>query len=79
MVARRDDNAARTVVLLTTLPWIEPKSDIRSAVLAALPSAIAETVTDIRLIEDDTIPHGPTGKVRKCLLRQAMAAEPVRR
>jgi acyl-CoA synthetase (AMP-forming)/AMP-acid ligase II len=45
-----------------------------AGVLGALQPHVAATVRDVLVVSDDDIPFGPTGKVRKVLLREQHAA-----
>ena len=57
-------------VLLNLHDGADPDADRREAVLSALTPAAAATVRDVVVIGDDRLILGPTGKVRKFLMRQ---------
>nr|WP_255528238.1 class I adenylate-forming enzyme family protein [Streptacidiphilus sp. P02-A3a] len=78
VVAVRDGDRVVTDVLLRLRADADPEADRTKEVTAALEPATAATVRKVLVVDEATIPLGPTGKVRKVLLRQrhldAMAA-----
>jgi acyl-coenzyme A synthetase/AMP-(fatty) acid ligase len=70
VVAVRRGEKVVTDVLLTLTADADPAADRTAEVLAALPRPVAATVRDVLAVSDDDIPLGPTGKVRKVLLRE---------
>jgi acyl-coenzyme A synthetase/AMP-(fatty) acid ligase len=70
VVAVRRGEKVVTDVLLQLTAGADPAADRTDEVLAALPSHVATTVRDVLVVGDDDIPFGPTGKVRKVLLRE---------
>ncbi|MFB7670397.1 class I adenylate-forming enzyme family protein [Kitasatospora purpeofusca] len=81
VVAVRDGDRVVTDVLLVLAADADPDADRTEAVTAALDEAAAATVRQVLVVSGDDIPLGPTGKVRKVLLRQryldSVAAAPV--
>lgn len=71
---RRPDGRVATRVMLVLAGNSDQERDRTPDVLRALPSAVAATVTDVLVAGDDEIPHGPTGKVRKNVLREQAVA-----
>ncbi|MFB7614837.1 class I adenylate-forming enzyme family protein [Kitasatospora sp. NPDC056181] len=59
-----------TDVLLVLAPGADPSADRTKAVTSALDEAAAATVRQVLVVTGDDIPLGPTGKVRKVLLRR---------
>ncbi|HEY3869855.1 MAG TPA: class I adenylate-forming enzyme family protein [Actinocrinis sp.] len=72
LVAWRDGEAVVSDLLLQLADGADRARDGERAreVVAALDGHVAATVRDVIVVEDDSIPLGPTGKVRKFLLRQ---------
>ena len=62
-------------MLLTLAPDADPEADRTEAVRAALTDPVAATLRRVVVVPDDDIITGPTGKVRKFLMRQRHAAE----
>ena len=75
VVAVPTDAGVVTDVLLTLHPWADPHHDWEPAVRAALTAAAAETLRSVLVIGEDKLIIGPTGKVRKFLMRQRHAAD----
>ncbi|MDH6109410.1 acyl-coenzyme A synthetase/AMP-(fatty) acid ligase [Kitasatospora sp. MAP12-15] len=82
VVAVRDGERVITDVLLQLAAGADRERDRGKEVRAALEDAVAATVRQVIAVEDAAIPLGPTGKVRKVLLRErhlaALAAEVAR-
>jgi len=74
IAAREADGTVRTQVLLVLAEHADPDADREPAVRAALGEAVARTVTEVVTIPDDGVVMGPTGKVRKFLMRQKLLA-----
>ncbi|MFI6154915.1 class I adenylate-forming enzyme family protein [Kitasatospora sp. NPDC051170] len=70
VVAVRDGDRVVTDVLLILAENAEPGLDRTKAVTAALDEASAATVRQVLVVSGEDIPLGPTGKVRKVLLRE---------
>jgi acyl-CoA synthetase (AMP-forming)/AMP-acid ligase II len=70
VVAVRDGDRVVTDVLLQLTQGADRERDRTKEVTAALDAEAAATVRSVLVVEDDSIPLGPTGKVRKFLLRQ---------
>ncbi|MFJ3220877.1 class I adenylate-forming enzyme family protein [Kitasatospora sp. NPDC086801] len=70
VVAVRDGERVVTDVLLILAADADPAADRTKDVIAALDEAAAATVRQVLVVSGDDIPLGPTGKVRKVLLRQ---------
>ncbi|MFD0350906.1 hypothetical protein ACFQ0M_42505 [Kitasatospora aburaviensis] len=70
VVAVRDGEQVVTDVLLILSADADPAADRTEAVTAALDEAVAATVRRVLVVAGDDIPLGPTGKVRKVLLRR---------
>ncbi|MFF8770568.1 class I adenylate-forming enzyme family protein [Kitasatospora sp. NPDC015120] len=70
VVAVRDGARVVTDVLLVLAADADPAADRSKAVVAALDEAAAATVRQVVVVAGEDIPLGPTGKVRKVLLRQ---------
>ncbi|MEU1422248.1 class I adenylate-forming enzyme family protein [Kitasatospora sp. NPDC086009] len=70
VVAVRDGDQVVTDVLLILTADADPTADRTKAVTAALDEAAAATVRQVLVVAGDDIPLGPTGKVRKVLLRR---------
>ena len=72
VVAVRDGDAVVTDVLLQLAEGADRTQDDDRAklVIAALDDHVAATIRQVLVVGDDRIPLGPTGKVRKVLLRE---------
>jgi acyl-coenzyme A synthetase/AMP-(fatty) acid ligase len=70
VVAVSDDGRVVTDVLLQLLPDADPDADHTSRVLGALDDRIAATVRRVVIVPEEEVPTGPTGKVRKLVLRE---------
>ena len=70
VVAGRTDGTIVTDVLLLLAAGADPDADRTEAVAAALGEPAAQTLRRIVAVPDDEIVVGPTGKVRKFLMRQ---------
>jgi acyl-coenzyme A synthetase/AMP-(fatty) acid ligase len=68
--AVREDGRVVTDVLLQLTAGADPAEDRTARVLAALEPDVAATVRRVSVVADESIPHGPTGKVRKFRLRE---------
>jgi acyl-coenzyme A synthetase/AMP-(fatty) acid ligase len=74
VVAFRDGERVIVDVLLQLAEGADPARDRRKEVAAALDEPVAAVVRDVLVVGEDAIPLGPTGKVRKFLLRQSHLA-----
>ena len=70
VVAARDGERVVTDVLLRLHSGADPDADRAKEVTAALEPATAATVRRVLVVDERSIPLGPTGKVRKVLLRR---------
>ncbi|MFC8454134.1 class I adenylate-forming enzyme family protein [Kitasatospora sp. NPDC057223] len=70
VVAVKDGDQVVTDILLILAAGADPEADRTKEVTAALDEHTAATVRQVLVVADDQIPLGPTGKVRKVLLRQ---------
>ncbi|GGV43915.1 long-chain-fatty-acid--CoA ligase [Kitasatospora herbaricolor] len=70
VVAVKDGERVVTDVLLQLAAGADPATDRTKEVTAALDEHSAATVRQVLVVDGDRIPLGPTGKVRKVLLRQ---------
>ncbi|MFI9331445.1 class I adenylate-forming enzyme family protein [Kitasatospora sp. NPDC052868] len=70
VVAVRDGDRVVTDVLLLLATGADPETDRTKEVTAALDEHSAATVRKVLVVSGEDIPLGPTGKVRKVLLRQ---------
>ncbi|MGW4649971.1 class I adenylate-forming enzyme family protein [Kitasatospora sp. NPDC004289] len=75
VVAVRENGAVVTDVLLQLAPQADQLADRSKEVTAALDEWTAATVRRVLVVPDERIPLGPTGKVRKILLRERHLAE----
>ena len=79
VVAVREGERVITDVLLQLAAGADRERDRTKEVKAALEEAVAVTVRQVVAVDDSAIPLGPTGKVRKVLLREqhlaALAAD----
>jgi acyl-coenzyme A synthetase/AMP-(fatty) acid ligase len=69
------DGKVVTDVLLALHAGADPEADHTEAVRACLTEAAARTLRKVVLVSDDRLILGPTGKVRKFLMRQRHLAE----
>jgi acyl-coenzyme A synthetase/AMP-(fatty) acid ligase len=74
IAAREDDGMVRTQVLLVLAEDADPALDREAAVRAALGGPVSRTLQRVVTIPDDGVVMGPTGKVRKFLMRQQLLA-----
>jgi acyl-coenzyme A synthetase/AMP-(fatty) acid ligase len=70
-----DDGTVVTDVLLALHTEADPAADHTEAVRSALTEAAARTLRKVMVVSDDRLILGPTGKVRKFLMRQRHLAE----
>ncbi len=70
IVSATADGRVVTDVLLSLHRDADPDADRTDAVLGALSEAAGRTLRQVRVVADDAIVVGPTGKVRKFLMRQ---------
>lgn len=75
VVAGRQDGRAVTDVLLILEPGADPEVDRGAAVREALGEHVAATLRRITVAGEEDIVVGPTGKVRKFLMRQRHLAK----
>jgi acyl-coenzyme A synthetase/AMP-(fatty) acid ligase len=75
VVAAPSAEGVFTDVLLSLHASADPEADRTAAVRAALTDAAAATVRKVAVIDDAELIVGPTGKVRKFLMRQRHLAE----
>jgi acyl-coenzyme A synthetase/AMP-(fatty) acid ligase len=68
--AVREDGRVVTDVMLQLTRDADPDEDRTELVLAALDPDVAATVRKVDVVPDESMPLGPTGKVRKFRLRQ---------
>jgi acyl-CoA synthetase (AMP-forming)/AMP-acid ligase II len=69
-----EDGTVVADVLLQLTESADPAIDRTDAIRAALDEHVAATVRRVVVVDDDAIPLGPTGKVRKFQLRQRYLA-----
>ena len=74
LAGRGDDGALVTEVLLLLAVGADPALDRESEVRAALGTAAAAVPLRVVTTPDDDIVMGPTGKVRKFLMRERLLA-----
>ncbi|MGW4896050.1 AMP-binding protein [Kitasatospora sp. NPDC004240] len=74
VVAVRDGGRVVTDVLLVLSADADPAVDRTEEVVAALDEHTAATVRQVLVVAGDDLPLGPTGKVRKVLLRERYLA-----
>jgi acyl-CoA synthetase (AMP-forming)/AMP-acid ligase II len=74
LAARGDDGTLVIDVLLALAPDADPARDRDDAVRAALGEVAAAVPRRIVTVPDDEIVVGPTGKVRKFLMREQLLA-----
>jgi acyl-coenzyme A synthetase/AMP-(fatty) acid ligase len=70
VVAVTEDGTVVADVLLQLDATADPAVDRTEAVRAALPAHVADVVRRVVVVDEDRIPTGPTGKVRKFALRE---------
>ena len=75
VVSGRKDGQAVTDVLLMLEPGADPDADRGAAIRAALGEAGSATLRQIMAVDEEDIVFGPTGKVRKFLMRQRHLAK----
>jgi acyl-coenzyme A synthetase/AMP-(fatty) acid ligase len=75
VVAGRQDGRVVTDVLLMLEPGTDPEPDRGAAVREALGEPAAATLRQISIVDEEDIVFGPTGKVRKFLMRQRHLAK----
>jgi acyl-coenzyme A synthetase/AMP-(fatty) acid ligase len=75
LASKQDDGTTVTDVLLVLHEGADPGLDRDEAVRAALGEAVARTVRRIDVVPDGQLTVGPTGKVRKFLMRQRVLAD----
>ena len=73
--ARTDDGRVVTDVLLSLHTGADPSIDHTEEVRGALTAAAGATLRKVVVFPDDDLVVGPTGKVRKFLMRQRHLAE----
>ncbi len=74
VVSARSDDGVVTDVLLALHESADPGVDRTDAVRATMTGPAAATLREVRVISDDQLIVGPTGKVRKFLMRQRQLA-----
>jgi hypothetical protein len=74
LAGRGEDGNLIAEVLLVLAPGADPALDRDAEVRAALGEAAAAVPRQILTISDEEILVGPTGKVRKFLMRQRLLA-----
>jgi acyl-coenzyme A synthetase/AMP-(fatty) acid ligase len=77
VAVRGEDGQVTTDILLALHEWADPAVDRGPAIRAALTEAAAATLRKIVVAGDEQLITGPTGKVRKFLMRQRSLAEAV--
>ncbi|MEU9992649.1 class I adenylate-forming enzyme family protein [Streptomyces sp. NPDC048045] len=65
-----DESTVATEVLVSLAAGEPAPGDLQARVRAALDEHVAATVRSVIVVADEDIPHGPTGKVRKAILRE---------
>jgi acyl-coenzyme A synthetase/AMP-(fatty) acid ligase len=75
LAAARDDGPPVTDVLLVLYEGADPGLDRGEEVRAAVGEAVARTVRRVDVVPDAQLTVGPTGKVRKFLMRQRVLAD----
>jgi acyl-coenzyme A synthetase/AMP-(fatty) acid ligase len=75
LAARQDDGTVVTDVLLLLAEAADPAAERERAVRAALGEAAARTLRRVVSVPDEGVVTGPTGKVRKFLMRQELLAD----
>ncbi|MET8181233.1 class I adenylate-forming enzyme family protein [Streptomyces sp. NPDC005336] len=74
VVAVREDDRVTTTVLLILDAKADQDAERTEQVLAVLEDHVAQTVDRVVAIDPERLPMGPTGKVRKSLLRDRFLA-----
>jgi acyl-coenzyme A synthetase/AMP-(fatty) acid ligase len=74
LAARGDDGGLVADVMLVLAPGADPALDRDSDVRAALGEQVAAVLRQIVALSDEEIVMGPTGKVRKFLMRERLLA-----
>ncbi|MDV9175753.1 class I adenylate-forming enzyme family protein [Streptomyces sp. W16] len=74
VLAVREADRVTTTVLLILADKADREADRTAEVLAALEDHVAATVDRVVVVDPELIPLGPTGKVRKVLLRERFLA-----
>ncbi|MBS2964410.1 acyl--CoA ligase [Actinocrinis puniceicyclus] len=74
VAAKGPDGRVTTDVLLALHDWADPGVDRTAEVRAALTEAAAATLREVVVVGEDHLITGPTGKVRKFLMRQRSLA-----
>ncbi len=77
VVSADADGQVVTDILLNLHTGTDPSADYTEAVRACLTEAAAATLRQVIVVPDDRLILGPTGKVRKFLMRQRHLAEMV--
>ena len=75
VVAVRDHDRVLTDVLVQLRAGADRDRDYAKEVGAALDEHVLATLRDVMVVDEDSIPLGPTGKVRKVVLRQRQLEE----
>ncbi|MER5263162.1 class I adenylate-forming enzyme family protein [Actinosynnema sp. NPDC002837] len=75
LAARQPDGTVVTDVLLILRDDVDPDADHEDVVRGALGEAAARTLRRVETVPDDGVTFGPTGKVRKFLMRQRLLAD----
>lgn len=75
VMAVREGDQVVSDVLLMLAPGAEPDADRTDAVREALGERVAATLRKVEVVPEDKIVVGPTGKVRKFLMRQRHLAD----
>lgn len=75
LAARQPDGSVVTDVLLILRDDADPDADHEGVVRGALGEAGARTLRRVEAVSDDGVTFGPTGKVRKFLMRQRILAD----
>jgi hypothetical protein len=70
VVAFPSEGGVHSDVLLLLAADADPERDRREAVRASLDPDVAATLRSVVVVSDDDLVTGPTGKVRKFLMRQ---------
>ncbi|MBM7772917.1 acyl-coenzyme A synthetase/AMP-(fatty) acid ligase [Actinokineospora baliensis] len=73
VAVKDDDGQVAAAVLLTLNAGADTSVDHTASVKAALPEYVAATIREVVVVNEDDIPRGATGKVRKVVLRQQHA------
>jgi acyl-coenzyme A synthetase/AMP-(fatty) acid ligase len=75
VATKSEDGRVTADVLLALHEWADPAVDRTGEIRAALSEAVALTVRDVAVVGADHLITGPTGKVRKFLMRQRGLAQ----